>query len=160
MPDDRVILVRHARAEDEHPEGDHARALTAEGRAAFRAHARRLAKALRVQRIVTSPLVRAVQTAELLAAACGIDQVTVDAALIPHPDGTRRLVALAKKVPSGTALVGHNPAFADAAAVLLGMEPLPFKFKKGGALVVRRAAGAGAFELFHAPGKRPRTAAP
>ncbi len=73
-----LLLVRHAVAEDAHPLGDEARALTAEGRAAFRAHARKLARLTPMTGIVTSPLVRAVQTAELLAEAFGLGSVRID----------------------------------------------------------------------------------
>ena len=45
-----LLLVRHARAEETHHLGDGARALTPQGRTAFRAHARAL---VRVQRIGT-----------------------------------------------------------------------------------------------------------
>ncbi|MFL5319032.1 MAG: SixA phosphatase family protein, partial [Myxococcaceae bacterium] len=66
-----LLFIRHAKAEKDHSEGDHVRALTPEGRDAFRSHAQELARLAKVKRILTSPHVRAVQTAELAAAAFG-----------------------------------------------------------------------------------------
>src|SRR5262249_13449288 len=107
-----VVLVRHGRAEDEHPAGDAAGALSAGGRREFRAHARELRRGLRIEAIATSPLVRAVQTAEILADALGLDDVVVRAELAT--DSAEAVEALARELGAGWALVGHNPSFAAA----------------------------------------------
>ncbi len=65
----RVTLIRHAEAGDDAPR-DESRALTSRGRADARRLGRALARrGVRFTAIVTSPLVRAVQTAEIVAAA-------------------------------------------------------------------------------------------
>ncbi len=97
-------------AEDDNPLGDEARALTPEGRAAFRQHARKLARLTPLTGIVTSPLVRAVQTAEILAEALGLERVEVHPALLPRPRAHKRILSLAHELGPGWALVGHNPS--------------------------------------------------
>ena len=116
----RVYLVRHAKAEKSSPPGgDAARRLTPEGRAAFAAHARALALPLR--RIVTSPAVRARETAELLAAATGAP-VEEDEALASGASSGKELLALARKASDAVAFVGHNPELAEAVALAAGGE--------------------------------------
>lgn len=153
---ERVFLVRHGVAEDDHPAGDAARPLTAKGRRRFRKHARRLGPELGVSHIVTSPLVRAVQTAELLALGNGIEEVSVHAALIPGPETGRKLAGLVARAGAGTAFVGHEPSLSEAAASLLGLSAgLPFPFKKGGVLVLQREGKRFRFEAFLAPRQEP-----
>ncbi|MFY0565990.1 SixA phosphatase family protein [Archangium lansingense] len=131
-----LLLVRHAVAEDAHPLGDEARALTVEGRAAFRTHARKLARLTPMTGIVTSPLVRAVQTAELLAEAFGLGQVEVHPALLPRHSAPNRILHLARELGAGWMLVGHNPSLARAGALLLDLDDLPGKLRKGTALAL------------------------
>src|SRR6266487_1675550 len=75
------FLVRRGQAEDRHALGDEARALTAEGCCELRAPAQELRGELDLVGIATSPLVRAVQTAESLAEAGALDSVIVRAEL-------------------------------------------------------------------------------
>ncbi len=109
----RVYLVRHAKAEPHHGDDDDARHLTPEGRDRFAALLRGIRNRLRVARVLTSPLVRARETAELLAQATG-------APLEPEPrlasgrSSARELVAMVRRAAPGTALVGHNPEIAEA----------------------------------------------
>lgn len=120
-----LFLVRHAHAESNHPLGDAARRLTAEGRASFLARAERLAADARLSRIVTSPYARARETAELLAAACGVP-VETDDALSSGRSTPQELVRIARVRGEGTALVGHNPEIAGAVALVAGRElPVP-----------------------------------
>src|ERR1700694_2322478 len=77
----RIYLIRHAIAE-EAPKGsrfaDPLRALSAKGRRRFRRSARRFAElGEAVDAILTSPALRAVQTAEILAAALHSDEVQI-----------------------------------------------------------------------------------
>ena len=66
----KVLLVRHAIAVDRDTPGisDHLRPLTEEGAARFRKTARSLADLLTPDLLLTSPLLRAKQTAEILSA--------------------------------------------------------------------------------------------
>ena len=145
MPDSGVLLVRHGAAEDGHPLGDEARGLTAEGRRAFRQHARRLAERIRLTGVITSPLVRAVQTAEILAGALGLDGVVVARELSTDGDADR-LADFAREVGAGHALVGHNPTIAEAVALLLGRRDEP-RFRKGAAAALAPASGKGPWRL-------------
>jgi phosphohistidine phosphatase len=131
-PAELVYLVRHGKAEDHHPLGDGARALTSEGRREFRELADALAAkpGLGLHTIATSPLVRAVQTAEILAEACGVEEVPSHAALEAERASGQTVAALARQLGPGTALVGHNPSLAEALQVLLGLEETP-SFRKG-----------------------------
>ena len=117
--DGRVYLVRHARADREPAHDDAARPLSEEGRARFRAHARALAPEIRVARIVTSPFLRARQTADLLAEATGAG-VEEEESLGSGASSGRDLLALARRLGDGVALVGHNPELAEAVRIAAG----------------------------------------
>jgi phosphohistidine phosphatase len=114
----RVYLVRHAKAEP-HAGDDRSRRLTAEGRARFVRHLDALGARLRVSRVVTSPFVRARQTAELLARATGAP-LEEDDRLAAGASTGKELLALVFEAPAGAALVGHNPEIAEALARLTG----------------------------------------
>lgn len=121
----RVTLIRHGIAVDNTPEGgDGDRPLTAEGRAQVsRVAARLRRRGVRFDVLITSPLVRATQTAErfadLLQSGGSVD---VSRALLPDEDPARATALLAP-LPSGArvALVGHQPQMARLAAALLGL---------------------------------------
>lgn len=138
MARDHVYIVRHAIAEDLHPAGDEARALTKEGRELFRRHAEKAARHLHLDAIVTSPLVRAVQTAELLAQASEVDDIRVAAELAPGRDAARKIAQFARTVPRAAALVGHEPSLSHATALLLGLDALPFRLRKGSIIALER----------------------
>lgn len=116
----RFYLVRHAKAEAAGA-SDAARRLTPEGRASFAAHAGALAARMRVTRIVTSTLVRARETAEILARATGAP-VEADDALSPGASSGRDLLALGRRLGAGVALVGHNPEMAEAVGLAAGRD--------------------------------------
>ncbi|HEY0713933.1 MAG TPA: histidine phosphatase family protein [Polyangia bacterium] len=135
MKSERIFLVRHGIAEDSHPGGDEARGLTDEGRTAFRKFAREMADELRgpnkIIGIATSPLVRAVQTAEILAEALDIDVVRTETSLAAEVATPKSLTALARKLGPGWAFVGHNPSFGNTVATWLGLDPRTVSFRKG-----------------------------
>ncbi|WP_225409128.1 SixA phosphatase family protein [Stigmatella hybrida] len=154
-----LLLVRHAIAEEEHRLGDEFRALTPEGRAAFRKHARKLAQLTPLIGVLTSPLVRTVQTAEILAEAFGLSQVEVHPALLPGPRAHKHIVKLAREVGPGWALVGHNPGLKRAGELALD-EELPGKMRKGAVLALHPAPKHFTLSWFAAPGstvRRPRS---
>ncbi|HEY0707558.1 MAG TPA: histidine phosphatase family protein [Polyangia bacterium] len=158
---DRIFLVRHGIAEDSHAGGDEARALTEEGRTAFRKFARDMADELRGENriigIVTSPLVRAVQTAEILADAVGITEVRTEMSLAADVATPRSLTALARKLGAGWAFVGHNPSFGNTVATWLGLDPRTVSFRKGGLCAIALSPnGTPPHELVFmaAPGKK------
>jgi phosphohistidine phosphatase len=108
----RVYLVRHAKAE-KNAARDADRPLTPEGRARFAALAKALAPSLRPSAILTSPLVRARETAEILGAATGV-AAQDDPALASGASTGRELLALARRAGEGAVLVGHNPEIEEA----------------------------------------------
>lgn len=136
MPPLEIYLVRHAIAAergDDWPD-DTKRPLTERGIDRFKQAVAGLAEIdVRVEEIFTSPLVRAKQTADLLAAGVsGRPSVKVLDALAPgHPPATV-LAQLAKAAKRRCiAMVGHEPDLGQLAAHLIGART-PLHFKKGG----------------------------
>lgn len=119
-----VFLIRHAAAVDETLElRDPFRHLTPEGRD----QAKSLGDRLRWHdchptHIWTSPLVRAVQTAELVAAGLQLPiAVDVFPALAPGESGRAVVTALKTLPPAAhVVLVGHEPGLSGIGALLLG----------------------------------------
>lgn len=112
MARSHLFLMRHGPAEDVADSGrDFDRKLTTAGRA----RVERVAEALlhkgespRV--IVTSPLVRAKETAEIVAASCTLDEpILVRPELSPGGDGAALLRELANSGKRNVMLVGHEP---------------------------------------------------
>jgi phosphohistidine phosphatase len=120
-------LVRHAKAEPDNDGGDAARRLTPEGRLAFHAVVTRLQRRVHLDRILTSPYVRARQTAEILSELTGAP-VVEEEALVSGASAGRDILALARRSGPGVALVGHNPEMAEAVALAAGREE---KFRPG-----------------------------
>jgi phosphohistidine phosphatase len=131
-----LYLVRHAIAAtrgEEWPDDDK-RPLTARGVARFKEAVDGL-KELEagVDEIFSSPLVRAKQTADLLAAGLpGKPPVKILDALAPGHDPTSVMAQLARNAKRRrVAIVGHEPGLGELAAHLIGAgRALPFK--KGG----------------------------
>jgi phosphohistidine phosphatase len=130
-----LYLIRHGLAEDQ-GEGwpdDTKRPLTQEGMTRLRKIARSLARLdVSLDVLLTSPLVRTCQTAEIVAAAFEPPPtiVAVDALA---PGGTQQAVITelqkhTRKTRIG--LVGHEPGIGELAAKLIGLRH-PLEFKKG-----------------------------
>ncbi len=142
--------MRHGDAVDEAPGlGDNGRWLTKKGRSVTARVASWLVArdAERPVEVWTSPLVRAVQTAEIVAAALGIDdEIAAVADLAPHGQPRAIARALANARPSGPLmLVGHEPSLSNLALALLGDVGWN-GFKKSGVLhVVWKGEGAAKF---------------
>jgi phosphohistidine phosphatase len=115
----RFYLVRHAKAESKDAGDDASRRLTADGREAFAARARAAAPRLALSRIATSPLARARETADLLAAATGAPVAEEDA-LASGASSGREILDLGRRLGAGAALVGHNPELAEAVGLAAG----------------------------------------
>ncbi len=120
MTGDRIYLVRHAKAEQARDD-DAGRRLSPQGRARFERLLRALGARLEVGRILTSPLVRARETAELLSRATGAP-VEEDPRLASGASSGEELLALVREAPARTALVGHNPEVAEALALAAGRD--------------------------------------
>jgi phosphohistidine phosphatase len=138
----RVTLIRHAEAGDDAPR-DEDRALTARGRE----DARRLGQALarrgvEFSLLATSPLVRAVQTAEIIASEIRYrDRMAVTDLLVPEGTVSRVLAFLRSTGPPlegspSIALVAHEPILSAVAAALIGKARHP-ALRKTEALRIR-----------------------
>lgn len=131
----KLYLIRHAEAierRDDVREED--RWLTPKGRDGFRENGRRLAKKGEIPAVIaTSPLVRAVQTAEILADVLDFGgELCVSRELAPG-FGVEGLFRLAKAcgMPRSLAVVGHEPDLGEVLGRLLG---------RGGALPLKKGA--------------------
>lgn len=158
----RIFLVRHADADAEIPEGlgDEARALTSKSRMVIQAHFSALAERLQnINLILTSPLVRAVQTAQILSFALQYEGVLkAHRSLLPDmPVGTLDPV-LAEHAGQNLVLVGHQPSMGALASHLLGMQSFPKPVNPGTIIGIEKpddAEPAQARLLFYAPPGQP-----
>jgi len=146
-----LVLVRHAHAIEAVPGlADTDRWLSGKGRRAARKVGAWLAKPKRRPiAIWTSPLVRAVQTAEILAGAFDLSEsVSVCGELSPGRDPGDLLRVLAEhKQGSPLALVGHEPSLSLVATSLLS-DPSWTGFRKAGALAVEWSGSGKAERLY------------
>ena len=131
-----LYLVRHAVAAergDEWPD-DTKRPLTANGVSRFRDVVDGLAWfGVGVDEIFTSPLVRARQTADILASRLpDRPPVKIVAELAPGHEAGQVIAELAKRAKRRrVAIVGHEPELGELAAALVGA-PRALPFRKGG----------------------------
>ena len=128
-----LYLVRHAIAAErgsDYPD-DSKRPLTNDGISRFKKEAKALAALdVDVDVVISSPLVRAKQTADILAQALPTKPpVTVSDALAPAGTPAAVFQELSKHMRKGRiALVGHEPNIGELAARLINSRtPLPFK---------------------------------
>lgn len=154
----RVYLLRHADADADIPEGldDAARSLTAKSRETAYAHFASLKSRMEgVALILTSPLVRAVQTAQILALAQGLDTpLRADRSLLPDMPVGSLDVVLGEHAEADVVLVGHNPSMPAMAAHLLSMQAFPRAVSPGTIIGLERPRGSARAKLlfFAAPG--------
>ncbi|WP_187323534.1 SixA phosphatase family protein [Stigmatella aurantiaca] len=153
----RLFLVRHGDADAEIPEGlgDEARALTAKARANTAQHFASLAERMGpISLILTSPLVRTVQTSQILSSATKHEGLLrVHRCLLPDmPVGAVEPV-IAEHADQNLVLVGHQPSMGALAAHLLGMQSFPKPVNPGTVIALERSEEAGAplKFLFYAP---------
>lgn len=130
----KLYIVRHAAAIERTAEvPEEQRYLTPEGRAFFRRTARTmLQKKVRPDLILTSPLIRAVQTADILAETLSYDSsLQVADELSPGFDmvGLRKVLDAFPGIQE-LVLVGHEPDLSQVVSSLLSL-PGGFSLKKG-----------------------------
>lgn len=130
-----VVLVRHADADADIPEGlgDEARTLTTKSRASVRAHFAALKDRLGTPAIVlTSPLARCVQTAQILVGAIGYEgPLRSHRALLPDGPVGAIDALLRDQTEESAILVGHQPSMGSISAHLLGLQNFPRPFAPG-----------------------------
>ena len=153
-----LYLIRHGVAEDrgEAWPDDSKRPLTSRGLSRLRKEARGLSRlGVTFDVVLTSPLVRARQTAEIVAAALEPRPHLVNADALA-PGGTfQALVAEIEKQgkKARVALVGHEPGMGELAARLIGARRA-IELKKGSVVRIdldALAAGAGALRWLLPP---------
>jgi len=147
-----LFIIRHAwaaeRDDSAYPD-DSLRPLTDEGRKRFARMVEALVpRGLAPQLIITSPMLRCVQTAEVLTAALGENTKLVQRKeLLPGGD-PKHLLAATEKHAFGldqVAWVGHAPDVGCLAAALIGMDDGWMELKKG-AIAALRFTGSPEFD--------------
>jgi phosphohistidine phosphatase len=140
----QLYLLRHAEAEDSSPTGDDTdRRLTDAGAKRMKAVARGIASlGPRFDAVLVSPLVRARQTAEPVAAACGFSREFRETdALLPHASPDDLLRELSRLKCESALLVGHQPHMGRLFGRLLAGEGgLEVPMRKASLAVVETAA--------------------
>jgi phosphohistidine phosphatase len=116
-----LLLLRHAKAEPDAAGGDHERALTSRGRRDAAAAGRIIVEMhLPIDLIVSSDARRARETAEIVGSVIGWPgAITLEPRMYGASVGT--LLDVIHNLPESSAcalLVGHNPGFAELAALL------------------------------------------
>jgi phosphohistidine phosphatase len=154
----RLLIIRHAIAVDRGTPGipDAERPLTPEGEERFREAAEGLARLVdRPDALLTSPLLRAKQTAAIAAAAWGrITPKETDA--LAGGSFTEQAAVLDRYPADATvAVVGHEPHVSELLARLIGSREVDrLSFKKGGCALVDvpgRLADGGSLAFFLPP---------
>ncbi len=142
----RLYIVRHAIAEDQAAGiDDHARRLTKRGRKRFARLVRRLCDAgMAVDLVATSPLVRARETAEILAEGLGsAPRVEVVDALSPGSDWQAILEWTIQQDAASVAWVGHAPCVGRLVALSVGDGSAAIRMQKGAVAAIRLDDGPG-----------------
>ena len=130
----QIYLLRHGIAENAHPGlADSDRALTAEGREKLRRVLKRAGAAgVAPDEILSSPLRRAVETAEMAAELLGYkDQVIRTQALVPNASPFDSWEEIRRhKDQRAILLASHEPLMSSLVAFLLGCPALQVDMKK------------------------------
>jgi phosphohistidine phosphatase len=120
----QILLIRHATAEEQ-AESDELRPLSEKGIVSMRENVKGLQKVIsKIDRLVNSPLLRAQQTADLIAVAYPDAQRDTLPALAPHGYEVTVLEYLQRHAETAEtiALVGHEPSLGQLASWLLTAE--------------------------------------
>lgn len=148
----KVLLVRHSTAVGPYEAPtDEMRWLSAAGRARMRTVAAMIAAELRPTRIFSSPLARALQTADLLAEGTGFRGAVEVWPSLASEHGTRAQALGALDQASDAdvvALVTHVPKVSVLAGYLLGDDDVP-SFDTGSVLALERTPSGEARMLWH-----------
>jgi phosphohistidine phosphatase len=135
-----LLLLRHAIAVDQATSdgsSDSERPLTREGEKKMRRIARAMgALDLRIDLILTSPLVRARQSAHIVAEQFGLEKSLESTSFLEPGQSLEKLVSLVQrrsKHAASIVLVGHEPALSTLISVLIsGDASVSVALKKGG----------------------------
>jgi phosphohistidine phosphatase len=136
----KLFFLRHANAVERDPNiypDDGLRPLTSEGYKKMARIARTLDEMdIRVDRILSSPFLRARETAEIARKSLHLDkdQLALVDALLPFGDTKALITEIREKFPRfNLLLVGHEPDLSELISLLLtGDKSMPLMLKKGG----------------------------
>ena len=134
----KLLIVRHGKAYDADPRrwpDDSKRPLTDAGADRFERSVPTIKKLAPKQiRVITSPYVRAMQTAKILCDVAGWDEPEIDERLSAHlgPDDALDLLQ-SLDVTGNYAIVGHDPTFSYLPGYLVGA-------KRSGATILKTGA--------------------
>ncbi|MBV8847406.1 MAG: histidine phosphatase family protein, partial [Bryobacterales bacterium] len=130
-----ISILRHGTAEDKGTKPDAERRLTKEGERELRAVLRLARKAgIKPALILTSPLIRAVETARIAEAELGSKNIAETKALLPAVAPAQVWKEIRSHHDAGEImLVGHEPQLSRIAGFLLE-SPLMIDLKKGALL--------------------------
>ena len=137
----KLLIVRHAKAYDPDPRrwpDDSQRPLTDAGETRFEKSVPTI-KALAPKgiRVISSPYVRALQTAEILCEGAGWETPEIDERLSGHFGPDEALELLQSFDVSGSyAIVGHDPTFSHLPGLLIGADRLGATILKTGAVAL------------------------
>ncbi len=138
----RLYVMRHGVAIDRHDPGapsDPTRPLTADGKERARLAAHGLVSlGLAIDRIWTSPYLRATETADIVAESLGVPRLAIEqrAELIPENDPAATVAALRSTNLRGLMLIGHAPHLDELISHLLGCAHSLTALKKAGVAVL------------------------
>jgi phosphohistidine phosphatase len=145
----KLLIIRHGPAGDRaewEAEGrdDRLRPLTLQGKKEMRRVAEGLTTLVsKIDLLATSPLVRAVQTAEIVASRYDCESVTQEA-LAPGKDPDELVGWLRRQRGETVAVVGHDPDLNTLACYLLAGKPSSF--------LTLKKSGTGLLDLGDSPG--------
>ena len=145
----QLYVIRHATAEDAGEGGDHARRLTRKGRKRFARLVRRLAAAgVEIDLIATSPLVRTVETAEVLADELESElgmrpRLEVVDALAPGADWQAVVEWTVARDAARVAWVGHAPCVGRLVSLSIGDGSAAVRMQKGAVAAISLGDGLG-----------------
>ncbi|HLX37767.1 MAG TPA: phosphohistidine phosphatase SixA [Candidatus Binataceae bacterium] len=136
-----LYIMRHGLADEPTPKGDDAaRKLTLRGADKIRkAAAGMRAMALAFGTILTSPITRALETADLVASEIGAIKPRAVPELSTGASPANALEALIKqKLPDSVLVVGHEPTLSRLASLMLtgSSESLGIRLKQGGVIAL------------------------
>lgn len=139
-----LYIIRHAIAQQIGRKNDfldEKRTLTSEGRERMREAARGLRKlGVEFDLILTSPLVRAVETAEIIAHSLGLNKKEIQETVNLAPGASSEELFAEIKGRAGAesiALVGHEPDLGNLISrIVLGSEGLAVQLKKGSTCLI------------------------
>jgi phosphohistidine phosphatase len=150
LADRELLLWRHGIAAERHPDHpDAERALTAEGIQRTAAVAAQLVRLqLSCAPLLSSPLKRAVQTAELGVAAGLASGFGIEASLAPGGN-PRPLLQVGHGLRLG--LVGHEPDLGELASGVLGLPAGAITLRKAGIVLIRIGPAGASLEALIGP---------